>query len=54
MEEKNYLHEHTIDVRALLSPAFCDDPCVNHHPAAPKMTQHSEATIDKTNFMKIE
>lgn len=27
-EEKKYLHEHTIDVCALLSCAFCDDPYV--------------------------
>lgn len=27
--EKNYLHEHTIDARVLLSSAFCDDPYVN-------------------------
>lgn len=29
LEEKNYLHEHTIDARVLLSSAFCDDPYVN-------------------------
>lgn len=28
-KKKKYLHEHTIDVRALLSCAFCDDPYVN-------------------------
>lgn len=53
LEEKNYLHERTIDVRALLSSAFCDDPCVNRRPTEVEIAHVSKTIIVNSTFPQL-
>lgn len=45
-KEKNYLHERTIDVRSLLSSAFCDDPYVNHDTMITKQPRFQDTRLN--------